>query len=249
MPMSKPILFNAALALLLALPSWSTFAAPGPSVSAWVEVSKDGKVVDLQWNQRGELSEAETKALAAHLRSIPWTASPEWPYINRFGTTVELDTWREGDGNAGPIRVSRLRIGLGFAKFKPPRYPSSAQRRKEQADLLAIVSVGEDGSARSVRVIRSPETPEYFEREVSDAVQFWRFKNETVDGRPARGVINVPVRFSVGCLRGDQGFAVEAPTPSSSVLQADAAQTDADLIEVAAPPRLGRIKSCEDSAE
>lgn len=245
-PMSKLNLLNIFVALLLAVSGSTASAESGPSAQAWMEIDANGQIVELQWDSRSmELSEAVRKAIEARLRAMPWKPSAELPYASRFGTTVEVDTLLEEDGDAQVLRVSQLRAGVSYLKLKPPIYPSSALRRKQQADLLAIVTVGEDGRARFYKILRSPESPEDFEKELSDAIQFWRFKNETLDGSPVRGVINVPVRFSMHCQRGDKGFELEAPKPGS-VMQVDSGTANANLIEVTASQRFGKVKQCDE---
>ena len=244
--MSKPNLLNLVVALLLAVTGSTATAESGPSAQAWMEIDASGQIVELQWQSRSmELSESVRKAIEARLRAMPWKPSADWPYASRLGATVEVDTLLEQDGDARVLRVSQLRAGVSYLKLKPPIYPSSALRRKLQADLLATVTVDEDGRARSFKILRSPDAPEDFEKELSDAIQFWRFKNETVDGNPVRGVINVPVRFSMHCQRGDKGFPLQGPEPGP-VLQVDGATANAPLIEVTASRRIGKVKPCDE---
>lgn len=241
--MSQSISLPSLLALLLALVTPTAQGETGPSVSAWVELERSGKIVDMQWDDSAaELSDADKASIEAQLRALSWQPSEEYPYTSRFGTSVEIHTATvAGKG----LQIAHLRRGVSFVKFKPPRYPSSALRRKQEADLMAVVTVGSDGKVLTVKVLRSPEISEEFEKEVRDATQFWTFKPETADGRAVRGVINVPVRFSMFCRRGSKGFDVQAPAPAS-VVQVSSDRTDAELVELTASRKTERVKACDD---
>ena len=160
------------------------------------------------------------------------------------GTTADITTSLDEVGDDLVLRVTSVRTGISYSKLKPPRFPQSALRHRAQADLLAKVSVGADGKATAIEIVGASEDNEEFEQSVRDAINGWRFKNETLNGEPVAGTINVPIRFSMACQRGDKGFELSAAAPKQLVLAAGN-RANADLIEVAASRRMSGPKPCE----
>ena len=241
------------LTCLLATSVWSAKAEPGPSASAWIEIDSGLQITDLQWNKRSrELSEAVRGAIEQRLRAVSFEPSPAHAEGKRFGTTVTLDTRLDGDGETVVLSLSKLSSGIGYAKIKPPRYPVTGLRRRQQADVLAGVAVSEDGRAQSIELISSPAGQEYFESEVRSAIESWQFKNETVDGKPVPGRIIIPLRFSMHCSRGGKGFELEsaAPTPVVTVQNDQISiPNHADVIEITATRQMGGPRACDEGAD
>lgn len=224
-------------------------AETGPSASAWIEIDAGGDIVELRWSKTSQaLSEAVRGVLEQRLRAMRWAPAAQHSAAKRLGTTVNISTRIEGEGEQVVLSVDEVRVGIGYLKLRPPRYPVSGLRHRQQVDLLAKVEVDPDGRASTIELLSSEPNREDFEAAARDALKQWRFQNETVDGEPVGGTINVPLRFSMHCQRGDQGF--ELPSPAAlSVLKHEGNPATADLIEVTASRRMGGAKACEDVAE
>ena len=79
----------------------------------------------------------------------------------------------------------------------PPRYPRSAQRRRESGTVLLRVHVGPDGGVDGVDLLQSSQSRD-LDRAASDAVRRWRFRPAMRDGRPVAGAVMVPITFNPG---------------------------------------------------
>lgn len=65
----------------------------------------------------------------------------------------------------------------------PPTYPADARRAGINGYVLIDVTVNPDGSVRKARVVEA-KPKGLFEAAAATAVQKWRFKPKTVDGKP-----------------------------------------------------------------
>lgn len=243
--MNKIFLSRLFASCLLATFAGSALAEPGPTASAWIEVDSNGSIAKLEWSKRSlELSDAVRAAIEVQLRKLSLKPAPDYANAERVGTTADITTSLDEVGDDLVLRVISVRTGISYSKLKPPRFPQSALRHRAQADLLAKVSVGADGKATAIEIVGASEDNEEFEQSVRDAINGWRFKNETLNGEPVAGTINVPIRFSMACQRGDKGFELSAAAPKQLVLAAGN-RANADLIEVAASRRMSGPKPCE----
>jgi TonB family protein len=212
--------------------------------SAWVELDASGRISELQWHSRGQtLSESVREAIEHELRARPFQISPQAPQASRYATTVDVETWLEEDGDDLRISLRSLRTGIGYLKLRPPRYPQSGLRRGQSVDLLASVAVDTDGRAARIDIRSSAEDAADFHSAVEQAIKSWRFRNEQVDGQPVEGTLNIPIRFSMHCSRGESGFELDAPAPSPLVEVKDN-PTRGHLIEVTAS-RMRSVKPCD----
>lgn len=78
-----------------------------------------------------------------------------------------------------------------------PRYPRSAQRRRESGTVLLRVHVGPDGGVDRVDLVQSSRSRD-LDRAASDAVRRWRFRPAMRDGRPVAAAVQVPITFNTG---------------------------------------------------
>lgn len=77
-----------------------------------------------------------------------------------------------------------------------PRYPRSAQRRRESGTVLLRVHVLADGSVGSVDLVQSSQSRD-LDRAASDAVRRWRFRPALRDGRPVATAVQIPITFNL----------------------------------------------------
>ena len=78
----------------------------------------------------------------------------------------------------------------------PPAYPRAARRRGYEGLVLLLVRVSAAGVSLSVEVKESSGHP-VLDRAAVKAVQRWRFKPATADGKPTAGEVEVPIRFKL----------------------------------------------------
>jgi TonB family protein len=235
--------------LLLAMLGSTAAAAPGPSASAWAEFDASGRILDWQWHSRSQtLSAAVREAIERQLRALAFRIAAQNPHARRYGTNVSVETWLQEDGDDLLLGIRSVRTGVGYLKLRPPRYPHSGLRRGESVDLLATVEVDADGRAASIKIRSSSTDGEEFRTAAEHAIRSWRFSTEQIDGRPIAGTLNIPIRFSVHCSRGQRGFELDAPAPRPLVnVQDNRAQ--AEMIEVTASRRMGAVKPCDPARE
>lgn len=78
-----------------------------------------------------------------------------------------------------------------------PRYPRDAQRRGQSGTVLLRVHVDRTGEPGSVDLVQSSGSRS-LDRAAVDAVRRWRFDPAIRNGRPADGVVQVPITFHLG---------------------------------------------------
>lgn len=75
-----------------------------------------------------------------------------------------------------------------------PRYPPAARRRGIEGEVLLRVSVGVDGTAETVEVLRSSGHA-LLDREAQEALRRWRFEPARAAGQPVAATVEIPVTF------------------------------------------------------
>jgi len=173
--------------------------------SVRVDVDAAGKPVkveapaDLPVAIRGFIEKrvASWQYQAAKIEGVPQAATT---YVDVNACAVPVaDGYRLGldfDGN-GMRRA-------GDQRFKPPLYPVKAEINGTEAEIVLILDVREDGSAR----IEEVEKVEYSGRTAKEgrmafrpALERWvktiRFDPELVAGKPVAGKVRIPVSFSL----------------------------------------------------
>ncbi|HXV23309.1 MAG TPA: energy transducer TonB [Alphaproteobacteria bacterium] len=79
--------------------------------------------------------------------------------------------------------------------FNPwPRYPTAARRRGIEGEVLIAVTVGADGGAEHVEVLRS-SGHSMLDRAAIEALARWRFEPARNAGQAVAGTIEIPVTF------------------------------------------------------
>jgi len=82
-----------------------------------------------------------------------------------------------------------------------PIYPPEAERSGIEGDVKLRVTVGDDGSVRSVQLVSGPRV---LAQAAIDAVQQWRFSPTLVDGKPVEASGNVTLSFHLAYPHSDQ---------------------------------------------
>lgn len=83
-----------------------------------------------------------------------------------------------------------------------PTYPPQAERLGLEGDVKLHVTVGDDGSVRSVQLVSGPRI---LAEAAIDAVQRWRFSPTLVNGKPVEASGNVTLSFHLAYPHSDQG--------------------------------------------
>ena len=78
----------------------------------------------------------------------------------------------------------------------PPPYPRAARRNRYEGLVILLVRVSREGAARSVDVTQSSGHA-VLDDAARRAVERWRFRPATVDGRSAEAALEVPIRFKL----------------------------------------------------
>lgn len=94
---------------------------------------------------------------------------------------------------APPAMVEGGDIGTRMISAKPPRYPMSARRKREQGTVVLSVTLGLDGRVTGVAIARSSGFAS-LDDAARDAVRHWRWAPTLRDGEPVmvRGVVEIP---------------------------------------------------------
>ena len=80
--------------------------------------------------------------------------------------------------------------------MNPPRYPPAALRSGITGTVVLIVSVDANGNVTDVSVERSSRNRD-LDRAAIQAARKWRFNPAMQDGRPAAGLVRIPVEFNL----------------------------------------------------
>ncbi len=125
-------------------------------------------------------------------KSRPAAEPPAVPATASVGAAPGSEMSERGRAG-GPIRTTTAPVYLHNPE---PPYPRAELRRRREGSLLLRVSVAPDGHVESVEIGTSSGVSA-FDRAAIRAVRHWRFRPATIDGIPARGVVEVPIRFSI----------------------------------------------------
>jgi periplasmic protein TonB len=103
-----------------------------------------------------------------------------------------------GPGSGGNTGGGVFRIGGGVSEpvpiFRPePEYSEEARKAKFQGAVMLEIVIDENGRTRNIRVIRPLGLG--LDEKAIEAVQKWRFKPSTKDGRPVAVQARVEVNF------------------------------------------------------
>jgi protein TonB len=98
--------------------------------------------------------------------------------------------------DAAPAVPAGVRSGAELEALPAPEYPARSRRMGEEGVVLLMVEVLPDGRAGEVRVIKDPGYPRLAEA-AEAAARTARFRPATLDGKPVRSWVEIPVRFAL----------------------------------------------------
>jgi periplasmic protein TonB len=81
-----------------------------------------------------------------------------------------------------------------YRRYRPPRYPPQALRRREEGEVILRVLVGTDGKPVQIEIEKSSRS-RLLDRAAIDAVQEWLFNPGVRNGQPVQGWVLVPISF------------------------------------------------------
>ena len=119
----------------------------------------------------------ESSATAAQLAALPDDGEGSDSAVAPGADTVVLPRYQAG-GVVNPW----------------PRYPPLARRRGIEGEVLLRVSVGLDGTAERVEVLRSSGHA-LLDRAAAEALARWHFEPARAAGQPVAGTVEIPVTF------------------------------------------------------
>jgi TonB family protein len=119
--------------------------------------------------------EAELNAMPPNTQ-MPQTATPE-------GGPTRSGVYKVGNGVTPPVPTHR----------QEPKYSEQARKAKYQGTVVLYVEVDPTGHPRNIRVIRSLGLG--LDEKAVEAVNKWRFKPGTKDGKPVTVAATIEVNF------------------------------------------------------
>ena len=104
----------------------------------------------------------------------------------------------QGSGKAGKAAASRVGdsqlIENRLIHKVQPQYPADALARRVQGAVVLDLQIGGDGAVKNIAVVEGD--PELADAAV-EAVQQWRFRPYTVDGKVVEMQTRVTIRFTL----------------------------------------------------
>lgn len=99
-----------------------------------------------------------------------------------------------GGGCCGDSYVVGNGVSMPRAIYAPePEFSEEARIKKFQGEVTLLVTIGTDGRARNLTVVRSLGMG--LDQKAMDAVRTWRFDPARKDGRPVAVQMNIIVNF------------------------------------------------------
>ena len=95
---------------------------------------------------------------------------------------------------SGPLRVGGIVRAPAKIVHVPPKYPGLARSAGIEGIVILEATIGEDGTVRNVRVLRS--TP-LLDEAAAEAVRQWRFTPTLLNGQPVSVLMTVTVAFAL----------------------------------------------------
>jgi protein TonB len=95
---------------------------------------------------------------------------------------------------AGPLRVGGVVKPPTRIVYVPPTYPPIALASRTEGYVILEATIGEDGTVRDLRVLRSSPLLDDAARE---AVRQWRFTPTLLNGQPVSVLMTVTVTFNL----------------------------------------------------
>ena len=99
----------------------------------------------------------------------------------------------EADGEKQVVQPS-----LVAESYVLPAYPEPERKAGSGGRVLVKAVIDPEGTAVDVEVVEGVEGHPEFAQSAVEAVAKWRFKPGTIDGKPARMTVTIPVEFKLG---------------------------------------------------
>jgi periplasmic protein TonB len=100
-----------------------------------------------------------------------------------------------GVGDSRPVRLTAAMVRPQVLHAVQPRYTEAARKIGAQGAVIVEAIIDEQGRVTNVRVLRG--LPAGLQEAAVQAVQQWRFKPATLDGRPIRVYFTLTVNFTI----------------------------------------------------
>ncbi len=87
-------------------------------------------------------------------------------------------------------------VDISYKNRHPPQYPIQAARQGHQGQVILDVSINAAGDVVNVTVEQSSGYRE-LDRAAVEAARKWKFNPAIKNGKPAGGIVRIPVNFSL----------------------------------------------------
>ena len=87
-------------------------------------------------------------------------------------------------------------VDISYKNRNPPQYPIQAVRQGHQGLVILDVAINAAGEVTSVTIEKSSGYRE-LDRAAEEAARKWRFNPGIHNGKPAGGVVRIPVNFTL----------------------------------------------------
>jgi len=195
------------LAALYAAPSLSPAAEPDSRLVTFntnVRVDVDAAGRPIKVEAPGDLPKTIRDYIEK--RVATWHYEP----ANQAGVAAAGTTYVAVNACAVPVQGG-YHLGLDFngngprnagdQRLQPPQYPRESLRRGFEAELVVILDIATNGTARLSAVEESDVSrhgsPAEFEKEVRRWAKLLHFDPEQIAGQPVAGQVRVPVTFAL----------------------------------------------------
>lgn len=131
---------------------------------------------------------AESAALPAEATS---STAPNGSKLSNGFIAIRMPT-------PGTSAESPPTVDITYKNRNPPHYPIEALHKREQGEVLLVITVDAAGKVTGVTVDpKRTNAPEILQTAAEQAAKNWRFNPGMKNGRAVGGKITVPVTFSL----------------------------------------------------
>jgi general secretion pathway protein A len=175
-------------------------AAPGASESG----DTSGKVADVEVTASAPAKRKRQKSPAIVVNEVP-TASVIAPPVVKPSPSSVLPATNLSSRVASPVRAKPFTVGAPtrpayqisqakLLRMVKPDYPATAKTMRVEGEVLLMVTVGNDGKVKRLRVEQGDSR---LATAATEAVSQWIYEPATLDGRPVATQLSVSVKFSL----------------------------------------------------
>lgn len=197
-------------------------------------------VLDVTVDPHGQVSnvavDPKGTTAPAVLQDAAMDAAEDWRYVpgHKDGKAVggvvriPVNFSLTGDEPGAGASASSPSVDISYKNRNPPRYPAAALKKGEQGTVILDVAVDPTGKVAGVQVDQNgTNAPASLQLASIDAARNWRFNPGRKDGKPAGGVIQIPVNFSLQRSHATPG--VTKPCPAGDVFDSTTSRCRAAL--------------------